>query len=157
MQLGTTTGYLDDTKKFGQGYALPRSARAGVAYCDTFRNVPFTATGDVVYRDVGTPSTPYSQRITSRTTIPLGIEIWPTSYVALRLGKRFNDDVNVFTCGAGLRLNALTFDLSFAFENIGGDKPDVEAWPFLSITYSLDKEKKTAAAVHSQAVQSGNF
>jgi hypothetical protein len=133
QHLGTTTGFTDDTKKFGQGYNLPRSARAGAAYTDTLLGVPFTASGDIVYRDVGLASTPVSQRF-NRITVPIGIEVRPTSYVAVRLGKRFNEDSDLLAFGAGLHWSMLTFDLAFACKNYINS---FEIQPFFSLTYAL--------------------
>jgi hypothetical protein len=143
LHLGTTTGFTDATRNFGQGYPLPRSARAGVAYCDTLlhlpgflgwlRHLPYSVSGDVVYRDVGLGGTPVSQRL-NRVTVPLGIEVRPTSYVAVRLGKRLNDDSELLTFGGGLHWSMLSFDFAIALANIVSD---IQVQPFFSLSYSL--------------------
>jgi hypothetical protein len=133
LHLGSTTGFTDDTRRLGQGYALPRSARAGAAYCDTLFRMPFTAAADIVYRDVGLKVTKLSQ-LTTRVFVPAGIEVWPTSYVAVRLGKRFNDESGVFTFGAGLRWSMLTFDLAFALVKL---VTDYEVQPYFGLTYGI--------------------
>jgi hypothetical protein len=133
LHLGTSTGFTDDTKNFGDGSPLPRSARAGIAYTDTVYRVPFTASGDVVYRDVGLGGTPVSQRL-NRMTVPLGIEVRPTSYVAVRLGKRINDDSELLTFGAGLHWSMLTFDFAIVLASIVSD---VQVEPFFSLSYAL--------------------
>jgi opacity protein-like surface antigen len=133
LHLGTSTGFTDDTKNFGEGYPLPRSARAGAAFTDTLYRVPFTASGDIVYRDVGIRGTPISERL-NRMTVPLGIEVCPTSYVAVRIGKRLNYDAELLTFGAGVHWSVLTFDLAIVLAQIVSD---VQVQPFFSLTYSL--------------------
>ena len=133
LHLGTSTGFTDDTRNLGQGYALPRSARAGIAYTDTVYRVPFTASGDIVYRDVGLRGTPVSQRF-NRLTVPLGIEVRPTSYVAVRLGKRLNDDSELLTFGAGLHWSMMTFDLAVVLASFVSD---VQVQPFFSLSYAI--------------------
>jgi hypothetical protein len=133
LHLGTSTGFTDDTKNFGQGYRLPRSARAGAAFTDTLFRLPFTATGDIVYRDVGLSSTPLSQRF-NRLTVPIGVEVRPTSYVAVRLGKRINDESELLTFGAGLHWSVLTFDLAVVLASY---VTDVQVQPFFSLSYAL--------------------
>jgi hypothetical protein len=137
LHLGTSTGFTDDTKKFGQGYALPRSGRAGIAWCDTLFRLPFTATGDIVYRDVGLRGTPLSSRL-NRVSVPLGLEVRPTSYVAVRLGKRFFDDAELMTFGAGLHWSMLTFDFAIALATLVSD---VQVEPFFSLSYALESPK----------------
>jgi hypothetical protein len=143
LHLGTSTGFTDDTKSLGKGYALPRSGRAGVAYTDTLYRVPFTLTGDIVYRDVGVKGTPIAQRV-SRLTVPLGIEVWPTSYVAVRLGKRLNYDSELFTFGAGLRWSMLTFDMAFVLARL---VTDIQVQPFFGLTYALRPTAQDIAKV----------
>lgn len=138
LHLGTSTGFTDDTRKLGKGYPLPRSARAGAAFTDTIYRVPFTVTGDIVYRDVGLKVVHLSQ-LEPRVTVPLGIEVWPTSYVAIRAGKRLNDDSQLFTFGAGLHWSMLSFDLAITLASIVSD---VQVEPFFSLTYALGKAVK---------------
>jgi hypothetical protein len=147
LHLGSSTGFTDDAKNLGQGYALPRSARAGIAFTDTLYGVPFTASGDAVYRDVGLRGTPLSQRF-NRLTVPLGIEIRPTSYVAVRLGKRLNYDTELMTFGAGLHWSMLTFDLAVVLANFVSD---VQVQPFFSLSYSLGTPTREMPKVKAPA------
>jgi hypothetical protein len=133
LHFGTSTGFTEENNRLGQGYALPRSGRAGIAYCDTLLHLPFTLSGDVVYRDVGEKGTAISSRF-NRLTVPLGIEVNPTSYVSVRLGKRINDDVQLFTAGAGVSWSAISFDMAFVFARLVND---FELQPFFSLTYAL--------------------
>jgi hypothetical protein len=149
LQLGSSTGFTDDTKKLGHGYALPRSGRAGVAFCDTAAGVPYTVSGDVVYRDVGLRGTPVASRFT-RLSVPLGIEVRPTSYVAVRLGKRLNYDTELLTCGAGLSWSVISFDLAFAFKNYAGS---FEADPFFSLTYTLGAQSGNVPKIKAPVPQ----
>jgi len=147
LQFGSSTGFTDETRGWGQGYALPRSGRVGLAFCDTVIHVPYTLTGDMVYRDVGLRGTPLSQRF-SRVSVPLGIEVRPTSYVAVRLGKRFNYDTELFTCGAGLSWSMISFDLAFAFKNYVSS---FEADPFFSLTYTLGAHSRNIPKINVPA------
>jgi hypothetical protein len=149
FQLGTTTSYLDDNKVFGKGYALPRSARFGAAFSDILYKMPFTVTGDIVYRDVGTYTTPYSARF-NRITVPVGIELWPTSYVALRLGKRFNYETDIIQMGIGLRYAMLSCDAAVVFSQIVND---LEMKPFVSVTYTLPVKKAEFAPAKKPVIE----
>jgi hypothetical protein len=140
---------MDEKKVFGKGYALPRSARFGAAYSDTLYQIPFTVTGDIVYRDVGTYTTPYSARF-NRITVPVGIELWPTSYVALRLGKRFNYETDIVQMGIGLRYAMLSCDAAVVFSQIVND---LEMKPFVSVTYTLAAKKVEPASVKKQTME----
>ncbi len=149
LNVGTTTGGLDDTRNFGEGAPLPRSGRAGAAYSDTLFRIAYTVTGDVVYRDVGYKITSASQ-IFNRMTVPVGIEAWPTQYVALRVGKRFNYETVLFSFGGGLRFAMLSFDLAFTLTSLVSD---LEVDPYLSLTYTLVPPKQPAAKPRRSSTQ----
>jgi hypothetical protein len=149
LNVGTTTGGLDDTRFFGEGAPLPRSGRAGAAYSDTLFRIAYTVTGDVVYRDVGNKVTSASQ-IFNRMTVPVGIEAWPTQYVALRVGKRFNYETELFSFGGGLRFAMLSFDLAFTLTSLVSD---LEVDPYLSLTYTLTPPRQPAAKPRKSSSQ----
>jgi|WetSurMetagenome_2_1015567.scaffolds.fasta_scaffold00026_16 hypothetical protein len=147
FQLGSTTGGLDETRHFGAGAPLPRSGRAGAAWSDTLFKVAYTIAADVVYRAVGNGLTSASQFF-QRVSVPVGIEAWPTKYIALRLGKRFNYETDVISFGAGLRFAMLTFDMSC----------DVSSWvssvdfnPYFALTYTLPQQRQVASVKKTAA------
>ena len=112
---------------------LPRSGRLGLAYTDTLKSFPVNVACDVVYRDVG-DKVQAAKNIVPRITVPLGIEVWPTSYVAVRLGKRINFETEVINFGAGLRFQPLTFDMAFVISQLQGD---IEVKPMFGLTYAI--------------------
>jgi hypothetical protein len=147
LQIGTTTGFLDETKNFGQGAPLPRSGRAGAAYTDTLFRVPYTVAADIVYRDVGRTITSASQ-VARRLSVPVGIEAWPIKYVALRIGKRFNYETEIITFGAALRYAMLSFDMAFVVSSLVSD---VDFNPSFSLTYTLPQPRPPVAHVNKPA------
>jgi hypothetical protein len=147
LNMGTTTGFLDETKNWGQGAPLPRSGRAGAAYTDTLIGIPYTVTADIVYRDVGNKITSGSQ-LANRITVPVGIEAWPVKYVALRIGKRFNYETEVITFGAALRYAMLSLDMAFVASS---QVSDVDFNPSFSLTYTLPQPKPAVAHVNKPA------
>ncbi len=140
LQLGATTGYDENSANLGQGYALPRSGRFGIAYSDSIFHMGITVTGDAVYRDVGVKGESLINRF-NRLTVPIGIEFWPASFAAIRVGKRFNFDTELFTAGAGLSLSMLTLDIAVA---VAKYVDDYEARPFIDLTYTLKKPAAVA-------------
>ena len=147
LNMGTTTGFLDETKNWGQGAPLPRSGRAGAAYTDTLFRIPYTVAADIVYRDVGRKITSASQ-FADRLNVPVGIEAWPIKYVALRIGKRFNYETEIITFGAALRYAMLSFDMAFVVSSLVSD---VDFNPSFSLTYTLPQPKPPVAHVNKPA------
>lgn len=90
------------TEEWGEGAYLNRTARAGVAWRDSVRAVGYTASMDVVYNDA-----------LENVTVPIGLEIRPLRFIALRMGKRINHDTDRFNMGIGFRLAPVTVDASF--------------------------------------------
>ncbi len=133
LQLGSTSDGLLGLQSFGQGSPLPRSGRAGLAYSDKLKGIGFTVAGDVVYRDVGYKVTSLSQ-VMNRVTVPLGLEVRPTDYIAVRIGKRFSDETNVLTFGAGFKFAMLSFDMACAVTSLVSD---IEFDPYFALTYNL--------------------
>jgi hypothetical protein len=140
LNFGTSTGYNSDDANLGDGERLPRSGRIGAAYCDTLKQIPFSAACDVVYRDVGNKLLSAKGAV-PRITVPLGIEVWPIQYAAIRVGKRINFETEIINFGAALRFNPLTMDMSFVITNLEGD---VEVKPTIALTYmpSLSHKNK---------------
>jgi hypothetical protein len=142
---GTTTGYTDETSKWGDGDRMPRSARFGAAYTDTLRRIPFTAALDVVYRDVG-DKLHAVKGIAPRMTLPVGIEVWPLEYIAVRMGKRINFETEVINVGVGFRFRPLSFDMSFVIANL-----DNEVKPAFGLTYTPELRNKSRAVITAPA------
>jgi hypothetical protein len=126
----TVTGTIDEQ---GEQENLPRSGRLGFAYSDTLGRIPINAACDIVYHDER-GATYSGKSVASRTTLPLGVEVWPTDYVALRLGKRINFETEVVNFGAGLRFRPLNFDMAFVVSQFQGD---IEVKPMFGLTYAL--------------------
>ena len=135
---GTTTGYTEDTKNWGEGDRMPRSMRLGAAFSDTLMRLPVTAALDVVYRDVG-DKVQKVKNIAPRLIVPLGVEVWPTEYVALRLGKRINFETELINFGLGFRFRPLSFDMSFVIAKL---YQDVEVKPAFGLTYTPSPKNK---------------
>jgi hypothetical protein len=146
---GTATGYTDETKKWGQGGRMPRSARLGASFTDTIRRVPFSAALDVVYRDVG-DKLEEARGVVPRLTVPVGVEVWPTQYVALRLGKRFNFETEVVSFGGGFRFRPLSFDMSFVITKL---YRDIEVKPGFGLTYSPAPKQPAKTVITAPAVE----
>ncbi|MDD5674161.1 MAG: hypothetical protein PHC61_08365 [Chitinivibrionales bacterium] len=121
---GYATSYLTFPRDW-ERYRMPRSARAGAAYRDSLSAVAFTIAADGVYRDED-----------ERFMLPVGLEIKPLPYIALRLGKRFNDDTQVFSCGIGIMVAPLTVDCSFVKAQLVNDS---ELHWLVGLTYALPR------------------
>jgi hypothetical protein len=81
---------------------VPRFARAGAAWTDTLKSLPYTVAADVAYRDnSGTFS------------LPIGIEVRVLPYLSLRMGKRFGWENEVMSFGIGFNIEQLSFDVAF--------------------------------------------
>ena len=146
---GTATGYTDETQKWGQGDRMPRSARLGAAFTDTIRSVPFAAALDIVYRDVG-DKVQQIKGVAPRITVPAGVELWPTPYVALRVGKRFNFETEIINFGGGFRFRPLSFDMSFVVAKL---YRDIEVRPAFGLMYSPVPKHAAKTAIIAPAVE----
>ena len=144
---GKTTGYTEDTEKWGQGDRMPRSARMGAAYSDTLKQVPFAVALDVVYRDVG-DKLKRAKNAVPRMTAPVGVEVWPTEYVAIRMGKRINFETEIINFGAGFRFRPMSFDMSFVIAKL---YEDIEVKPTFGLTYTPAPKKKPKTIITAPA------
>lgn len=124
--IGTMTAFTYGADETGIIEPIPRIFRFGAGYSDTLKNMPLQVNCDIVYRDKGTGM--------NRLTVPVGIELKPTDYIALRLGKRFNFETDIVNFGAGLTMVPLTFDFAVAVSKLLGD---IEYRPMFSLTYML--------------------
>jgi hypothetical protein len=146
---GTATGYTDETQKWGQGDRMPRSARLGACFTDTIRRVPFSAALDVVYRDVG-DKVETVKGVAPRLTVPVGLEVWPTQYVALRVGKRINFETEIINFGGGFRFRPLSFDMSFVIAKL---YRDIEVKPGFGLTYSPEPKRPAKTVITAPAIE----
>jgi len=81
---------------------VPRFARAGAAWTDTLKSLPYTITADVAYSDEdGTFS------------VPAGIEVSVLPYVDLRIGKRIGWENEIMSFGIGFNIDRISFDATF--------------------------------------------
>jgi len=124
--ISTMTAFTYGSDETGSVESIPRTIRVGAGYADTVKNLPLQVNCDIVYRDKGTGA--------SRLTVPIGVEVRPTDYIALRLGKRFNFETEIVNFGAGIHLSPLTFDFAVVVSNL---QNDIEYRPMFSLTYSL--------------------
>lgn len=122
FNIGATTPYLDTMETLSKGPALPLSVRLGTSWKDSLREISYTAALDVVYRDID-----------ERVLVPVGLEIYPIDFLALRIGKEFNHDTEIFNCGLGIYINYLNLnvDISTVYAKFGEFKY------LLSLTYRL--------------------
>jgi hypothetical protein len=102
LHLGGSTSYLDTIEHLGSG-GLPISGRLGIAWQDRFKGIDYCGALDCIYR-----------KTDGRIEVPVGIEVWPLHALALRLGKRFNNDAELLDFGVGLRIEPITVDVAFA-------------------------------------------
>jgi hypothetical protein len=123
--------------------------RLGAAFSDTLMRLPVTAALDVVYRDVG-DKVQKVKNIAPRLTVPLGVEVWPTEYVALRLGKRINFETELINFGLGFRFRPLSFDMSFVIAKL---YQDVEVKPAFGLTYTPSPKNKAKTVISAPAAE----
>ncbi len=100
FNLGRSKGFLDDPE--WRKHGIPRTLRLGASYNDTLNEMCYAAAIDLVYRDE-----------TGEVLVPFGVEVYPLSMLALRLGKRFGHETEVFSIGMGVNLDNLSVDVSF--------------------------------------------
>lgn len=124
-----TTGMLDHKKDLGAGTDLAQLGRIGAAWSDSIKGIAYTAALDVAYNyDIGS------------VTVPIGLEVKPFNFLALRIGKRINHDTDKFAFGFGLLYRQLRFDSSFTIQRFVEDT-DLK-W-LLGLTYALEKSDKS--------------
>jgi len=127
---GYSTGFMDSSAVW-RNYGLPRVGRFGAGWSDTLKGVlPYTAAVDVVYRDED-----------KRIMVPLGVEVWPIQYLALRAGACINQGTELFNAGIGLRWSNFNFDAAFVTSRL---VTDYEVKPLFGLTYYLGGQKNAA-------------
>jgi len=99
--IAKSSGFGDSASVWHDG-KVPRFARAGAALMDTIKAFPFTIAADVVYRDEN-----------KTISAPVGAEVWVLPSIALRIGKRFGWESEIFSIGLGLNIDRISFDAAF--------------------------------------------
>lgn len=102
LHAGKNSSFLDTTHALHK-QKMPLTVRGGLSWSDTIRGrLPYTCAFDVVY----------SQNYRT-VMVPVGLEVWPHPALALRVGKRFNFNSDLFSLGLGLRFSNIGFDAAF--------------------------------------------
>jgi hypothetical protein len=119
----TTSGMLDSTAVIGKGAPIPLWGSLGAAWSDTLLRLPYTATAAFEYNDNA-----------GRWTVPMGAEVWVLPQIAVRAGKRWGRDTELFSLGLGLAVAPVNFDLGFAVPRL---RDDTELSWLAGVTYTL--------------------
>lgn len=107
---------------------MSTTGRAGVMWRDTLRNIlPINIFLDVAYG-----------KNYDNVTVPVGVEFWPIPSLALRIGKCFLQQTELFTSGVGINWENLSFDASFVPYSIE-DETFIK-WT-AALRYELKKKK----------------
>lgn len=112
---GVTTPMLNYDGKgesWGSGEELPTTIRAGAQYSNNIKSLNFSISGDILYWHIYDRNQGMSKNAGKRLQVPLGLEISPAKWVAIRAGKTLGADYNIFNFGLGLNANFLEFDLA---------------------------------------------
>ena len=130
---GWSRGYGDSASAaVWQEGRIPRFARAGAAWNDTLKSLPYTAAADVVYRDED-----------GTFTVPVGISVRVLPVLDLRAGKRIGWESEILSLGIGLNVDRISFDAAFVPSVLVSD---YEIKWSMAFTYNLGggwkKEKK---------------
>jgi hypothetical protein len=131
--IGWSKGYGDSASAaVWQEGRIPRFARAGAAWNDTLKSLPYTAAADVVYRDED-----------GTFTVPVGISVRVLPVLDLRAGKRIGWESEILSLGIGLNVDRISFDAAFVPSVLVSD---YEIKWSMAFTYNLGggwkKEKK---------------
>lgn len=128
FNFGRNTSFLDSKRSLNDDH-LPLTFRSGLSWSDKLiMKYPFTFAVDVVY------SKNYEQII-----IPVGLEFWIHPALAIRIGKRFYFEDDLFSLGTGLRFDNFGFDAAFTPTRTVSD---VEMKWSMGISYYLASPKK---------------
>ena len=139
---GTTTPMIneDGGERWGRGEKLPTSIRAGAQYSNSIRALNFSVASDVLYWHIYDEQKGIAKNAADRLQFPLGLEISPINWLALRAGKTLGADYNIFNFGFGLNANFLEFDLAAATYKY---ETSVE-WEFLAgVSLNFGNPKKS--------------
>ena len=125
--IAKSSGFGDSASVWHDG-RVPRFARAGGAWMDTLKTFPFTIAADVVYRDEN-----------KTFSVPVGAEVQPLPYIALRIGKRFGWESEILSLGIGFNIDQVAFDAAFVPSVI---VDDYELKWSMGLTYNLGGKRK---------------
>lgn len=136
FNIGRNSSFLD-TNHHLKSDQLPMTIRAGVSWSDTLKvKFPFTVAFDIVY-----------SKNYEKVMIPVGLEFWVHPAFAVRVGKRFNFENDLFSLGTGLRFENLGFDAAFTPTRTESDFG--LKWS-MGINYYLASIKKKDEKEHKQ-------
>ncbi|MCX7727553.1 MAG: hypothetical protein N2053_11980, partial [Chitinispirillaceae bacterium] len=130
---------------YSSGYELssdlmPTTGRAGVLWKDTLRNIlPVIVYIDAVY-----------EKNYDLVTVPVGVELSPIPYLALRIGKCFFLETELFTSGIGIKWENLSFDASFVPYSI--EEETFIKWS-VALRYELKRKKQTKESTSQIKIQ----
>ncbi|MCL2845325.1 MAG: hypothetical protein FWE23_07750 [Chitinivibrionia bacterium] len=114
---GITTPMInedDGRERWGSGEELPTTIRGGAHYSRKIRSVRYGFATDLLYWHLYDPQEGRAKNFGRRIQIPLGIEISPIDFLALRGGKTILADYNIFNFGIGIDTRLIDFDISAA-------------------------------------------
>ncbi len=141
LNIGRNSSYFDK-HNLNLDY-LPFTVRGGASWNDTLnKKYAYSVAADVVY-----------SKNYETVMVPVGVEFWLFPVLAVRAGKRFNFESDLFSIGVGLKVTNLTFDVSFIPTRTGDD---VGLKWSSGLTYSLALPKKSQAAKKSNVPDSSS-
>jgi hypothetical protein len=112
---GTTTPMINENgERWGDGEKLPTSVRSGVQYSKDIRSLRYNVSGDILYWHLYDPKDGIMKKFGRRLQVPLGLEVLPAKFFALRAGKTLFADYNVINFGLGIDSRYLDFDIAAA-------------------------------------------
>jgi len=138
---GTTTPMINEGRgeRWGSGEKLPTTIRSGVQYSNSIKSLRFSVAGDVLYWHIYDENQGRAKNAGDRLQFPLGLEISPANWIAIRAGKTLGADYNIVNFGLGLNANFLEFDLGAATYKY---ETSVE-WEFLAgVSLNFGNRKK---------------
>jgi len=101
--IGWSRGYGDSASaSVWQEGRIPRFVRAGAAWIDTLKSLPYTVAADAVYTDED-----------KTFTVPVGISVSVLPVIDLRIGKRIGWESEIMSLGIGLNIDRISFDAAF--------------------------------------------
>jgi len=112
---GNTTPMINENgEKWGGGEKLPTSIKSGAAYSWKIKSVDFCAAGDILYWHLYDQQEGKVANFGKRLQVPLGLEISPANFIAVRGGKTLLADYNVVNFGIGINTKSIDFDIAAA-------------------------------------------
>jgi len=112
---GITTPMINERgENWGGGEKLPTSVRGGAHYVRQIRSIKYGFSADLLYWHLYDPQEGRSKNFARRMQVPVGLEISPSQFFAIRGGKTILADFNVFNFGLGIDTKFIDFDIAAA-------------------------------------------